>query len=237
MLEQIDHHLARRPPARASSRAPPVTAAEAGRDRSRHDVADADVVVPDLLHQRFAERVQPGLRRAVRRAAGERVLAGQAADVDDPAAAAPAQLRESPRGSSRTRRSDSCRSSAASRRSSCRRRSRTTPTPALLTRMSRPPNVFTASPTARAASSGMLHVGADGVRSSVPSGTLVDGRVERRLIPPGDHDARAGCGQRLRDRQADALRSARDQRDLAFARRDRSPGPLLCDAVAIPSLE
>ena len=31
-----------------------------------HDVADADVVVPDFLHQRFAEGVQPGFRRAVR---------------------------------------------------------------------------------------------------------------------------------------------------------------------------
>src|SRR4051812_347672 len=66
--------------------------AEPGRHRSRHHVADADVVVANFLHQRFAERVQARLGRAVRRAAGERVLAGQAADVDDPAAAAAAHL-------------------------------------------------------------------------------------------------------------------------------------------------
>ena len=49
--------------------------------------------MPHLLHQRFAERVQPRLRGAVGGAADEGVLARQAADVDDPAAATGAQLR------------------------------------------------------------------------------------------------------------------------------------------------
>ena len=68
--------------------------AEAGRDRSGHDVADPDVVVANFLHQRFAERVQTGLRCAVRRAAHERVLAREAADVDDPSAAAALEMRK-----------------------------------------------------------------------------------------------------------------------------------------------
>ncbi len=54
--------------------------------------ADADAVVTKLLHQRLAKRIQAGLGGRVRGAAGERVLAGQAADVDDPAAAALAQV-------------------------------------------------------------------------------------------------------------------------------------------------
>ena len=66
---------------------------EPGRHRARHHVADADVVVAHLLHQRLAERVQARLRRAVGGAAGNGVLAGQAADVDDVAAAALAQVR------------------------------------------------------------------------------------------------------------------------------------------------
>src|SRR6185295_3875398 len=65
------------------------TAGEAGRDRTRHDIADADVVVTNFLHQSFTEGVDRRFRGAVRRATGEGVLAGQAADVDDPAAAAP----------------------------------------------------------------------------------------------------------------------------------------------------
>ena len=66
--------------------------AEAGRDRSGHDVADPDVVVPNFLHQRFAERVQSRLRCAVRRAPHERVLARKAADVDDPSSAAALEM-------------------------------------------------------------------------------------------------------------------------------------------------
>src|SRR5262249_59903733 len=42
-----------------------VSARERGGNRSRHDVADANVVVPHFLHQRLAERVQPGLPRTV----------------------------------------------------------------------------------------------------------------------------------------------------------------------------
>src|SRR4051812_39469492 len=65
---------------------------ELGGDRSRQHVADPDVVVAQLLHQRFAERVQARLRRAVRGAVRKGVGAGQAADVDDVAAAAPPQV-------------------------------------------------------------------------------------------------------------------------------------------------
>ncbi len=68
-------------------------AAESGRDRARHHAADPDVVVAHLLHQRFRERVEAGLRGAVGRAAGKRILSRQAADVDDPAAAPLPQVR------------------------------------------------------------------------------------------------------------------------------------------------
>src|SRR5262249_10440630 len=71
-----------------------VSARERGGNRSRHDVADANVVVPHFLHQRLAERVQPGLRRTVGRAVRERILSREAADVDDEAAAAPAHVRQ-----------------------------------------------------------------------------------------------------------------------------------------------
>ena len=69
-------------------------AAESGRDRARHHAADPDVVVAHLLHQRFRERVETGLRGAVGRAAGKRILSRQAADVDDPAAAPLPQVRD-----------------------------------------------------------------------------------------------------------------------------------------------
>ena len=57
-------------------------------------VRDPNAVVANLLHQRFAERVERRLRRAVRGAVDERILAGKAADVDDPAAAARLQVRK-----------------------------------------------------------------------------------------------------------------------------------------------
>ena len=50
--------------------------------------------MPHLLHERLAERIQPGLRRAVRGTADEGVLPGEAADVDDPAATSRAHLRD-----------------------------------------------------------------------------------------------------------------------------------------------
>jgi len=49
--------------------------------------------MPHFLHQRFTERVDGCFRGAVRRAAGKGVLAGQAADIDDPATAAPLHVR------------------------------------------------------------------------------------------------------------------------------------------------
>src|SRR5438034_9298289 len=62
------------------------TPGEAGGNRPREHVAHADVVVADFLHQRFAERVQARLRRAVGRTVDKRILSGEAADVDDEAA-------------------------------------------------------------------------------------------------------------------------------------------------------
>jgi hypothetical protein len=61
---------------------------------SPHHVTDADVLVPEFLHQRFAERVQTRLRRAIRRAVRKRIIAREAADVDDEPAAATAQVRQ-----------------------------------------------------------------------------------------------------------------------------------------------
>src|SRR5688572_13664366 len=51
---------------------------EIGRHRAGREAGDADVVVPHLLHERFAERVQSGLRRAVGRGSDEGVLSRQA---------------------------------------------------------------------------------------------------------------------------------------------------------------
>ena len=68
--------------------------AEAGIDRSWQDIRHADAVVANLLHQRLAEGVQRRLRRTVGGAVDEGVLAGQAADVDDPAAAARLEVRQ-----------------------------------------------------------------------------------------------------------------------------------------------
>ena len=67
---------------------------EVGVHGTRADVAHADAVLPHFLEQHFAERVDAGLRRAVARAAGHHVLAGEAADVDDVRLAAPAHMRD-----------------------------------------------------------------------------------------------------------------------------------------------
>src|SRR5581483_10453743 len=67
-------------------------AAETGLDGPGHDDGDADVVVAGFQHQRLGEGIEARLRGAVGGAAGERVAAGEAADVDDPAAAAALQM-------------------------------------------------------------------------------------------------------------------------------------------------
>src|SRR5262249_41534672 len=51
---------------------------ERGRDRSGQYVTDANAVVAQLLHQRFAELVEASLGRAVGRCVRERVAAGKA---------------------------------------------------------------------------------------------------------------------------------------------------------------
>src|SRR6185503_10515031 len=48
-----------------------------------HHIADADVVVAQVLHDRFAEPIQSKLGSIVSRPSFERVLPGQAADIDD----------------------------------------------------------------------------------------------------------------------------------------------------------
>ena len=65
-----------------------LAAVEPGGHRARAHVADPDAVEAKLLHERLAEGVDAGLGGAVGGAAGEGILARQAADVDDPAAAA-----------------------------------------------------------------------------------------------------------------------------------------------------
>ena len=67
---------------------------EIGVHRSWLYVADADAIVPHLLHQRLTERVDGGFRGAIRGATHEGVAARQAADVDDVAATTPAQVRD-----------------------------------------------------------------------------------------------------------------------------------------------
>ena len=60
--------------------------------RPRHYDAHANPVVADFLHDRLAERDEPGLRRAVGGATRKVVLGGQARNVDDPSTAGPAEL-------------------------------------------------------------------------------------------------------------------------------------------------
>ena len=57
-------------------------APELGVHRARKHTAHPDAVPAHFLHQRLGQRVQALLGRAVRNAAGKRVLAGEAADVD-----------------------------------------------------------------------------------------------------------------------------------------------------------
>ena len=163
--------------------------AEPGGHRARHDVADADVVVTDFLHQRLAERVQTGLRRAVRRPADERVLSGQAADVDDPAAAAAPQVGNG--GVTAVEHAAEVRvdASAASAAIDMSATFENTPTPALLTRMSRPPNRSTARTDRPRRFFRFRHVGSDGMRRCVPSFALAV--VEMQPIAPRNHDPRA----------------------------------------------
>ncbi len=67
---------------------------KAGIHGSWQHIRHTDAVVAHLLHQRLTEGVQRGLRRTVGGAVDEGVLAGQAADVDDPAAAASLEVRQ-----------------------------------------------------------------------------------------------------------------------------------------------
>src|SRR5688572_11287231 len=67
---------------------------ELGRHTAGHDVADAHAIVTDFLHQRLAESNQTEFAGVVCGTARERILAGEAADVDDPAAAACDQMRQ-----------------------------------------------------------------------------------------------------------------------------------------------
>src|ERR1044072_1725909 len=64
-------------------------------DRAGHDVADLDVVVPDLLHERLAEAVEGELRGVVGGHPWMWVRARQRRDVEDVAAAPLLQLRDS----------------------------------------------------------------------------------------------------------------------------------------------
>src|SRR4026208_686988 len=48
-----------------------------------HDVADTNIVLAQVLHDRFAEPIQSKLGSIVSRPAFERVLPGQAGDIDD----------------------------------------------------------------------------------------------------------------------------------------------------------
>ena len=125
-----------------------------------HDVADADVVVADLLHQRLAECVEPCLRRAVCRAADKRIFTGQAADVDDPSAASALEVRQ--------RRATAVEDSAQVRvdhvlpvRRGHVGNVANRPTPALLTSTSSPPNCLTAASTAAPGIGSIPDIGAD----------------------------------------------------------------------------
>ena len=91
--QQVDDHLA--DVFRLNLPVGPIrraAAAEPGRNRTRHDVGHPDVVVAHFLHQRLENALRPA-RCAVRRRRAW-ILAGEAADVDDPAAAALPQVRD-----------------------------------------------------------------------------------------------------------------------------------------------
>src|SRR5512134_847540 len=56
---------------------------ETGVDAAGHHIADANVVIAQVLHDSFAESIQTKLRCVISRSSLKRVLPGQTADIDD----------------------------------------------------------------------------------------------------------------------------------------------------------
>ena len=142
-------------------------------------------------------------------AADERVLAGQAADVDDESAAALAQMRN--RGVTALKTpvrlvsmtSDHCAGVMSATLAKM-------PTPALLTRMSRPPKRATVAATTRSMSASAGHrPGASRPRRDRRSRDAGE-RRQTGLVAPGDGDVDALRHERARDRQSDTTRPAGD---------------------------
>ena len=96
MANQIDHDLCdifRREFPIVGWTARRLAAPEACRYRTRHDITDADIIVTDLLHQRFTERIHGGLGRTVGGTGRKWILSGETADIDNPASPAVLQVR------------------------------------------------------------------------------------------------------------------------------------------------
>src|SRR5688500_7412948 len=70
------------------------SAAELSAHRAWQYAGHTNAIMPHFLHQGFAERVETGLRRAIGRRLRKWIRARQAADVDDPAAAARPHVRQ-----------------------------------------------------------------------------------------------------------------------------------------------
>ena len=91
--------------------------------------------------------------------------------------------------------------------------------PALLTRMSTPPNFAAASAASRGGTAGSET--SPIAASALPPAASISrhDRVDRRLVgAPVHHDRRAVLRQRQRDRATDILARARHERDLALQR-------------------
>src|SRR5262245_59411451 len=56
--------------------------AEIGVHAARHDVADADILISEVLHDCFAKSIQAEFGRVVSRSAGECIYTSKAADLD-----------------------------------------------------------------------------------------------------------------------------------------------------------
>ena len=94
MRDRLGDVFRRDHPARVAGRGLPGIRAEFRIHAARHDGTDAHVVVAVVQHHGLGETVEPELGGVVAGAAAERVLAGQAGDVDDEAAAALGEPRQ-----------------------------------------------------------------------------------------------------------------------------------------------
>ena len=192
-------------------------AGECGIHAARHNGGDPHVILAMVEHHGLGESVETELGGVVAGAAAERVLARQAGDVDDESAAALRRNGPAPRASSRTVRSGSGRCCDASPRSVISATLRNTPSPALLTRMSRPPNSRSIAAKNLRTAATLADIG--GIPGHAAERLHAGhGAVHRFLRAPADGHLAAFAQQALGDGASDAARAAGHGGDLSGER-------------------